>query len=470
MHLEYWRFDRQRAHCAIGTGFAIFTLLGLLGCGPKKNSTENSGADQSASKTPATVQEAAQVLDLSTIPLMDGSEPPDSRQVANLSYLAKGDVKATFEFHRKAFLAQGWKELPNSSVTDQSASASFGRNGFVVFLSVMPNGPAGNVAVMLQNAGNMKPGQLPVPPASKPVYVGDSTAMYSTENTVPATADAVRKLFLSQGWIPYGSAGDSNFYKQNAILVTATVSAAPAQGGKTMIQYSGQLISADIPAPPDVTDLRYADQPPELTFESAPNQNAIVDFYRKTLAAAGWQSTLDHTVAVDDKPTMIFRNPAKDMLTLSFSGARGGKLAAYVRFQSAAEVAELDRKIKEQLPGIRAAAKKKEEDEAARQAAAQIVPKVPVTLPAGATDVKESKDSIKFTVAKGKGRAAAENLRAQFRAAGWKEDVASLTDHAGTLLFSKEGQSVNVTYSDTGFLPTEVSLSSMRAEFQTMKP
>jgi hypothetical protein len=470
MNLENGQLDWQWARCTIGRGFAICALLGLFGCGPKKSSTENSGADQSASKTPATVHEAAQVLDLSTIPLMDGSQPPDSRQVANLSYLAKGDVKAAFEFHRKAFLAQGWKELPNSSVTDQSASASFGRSGFVVFLSVMPNGPAGNAAIMVQNAGNVKPGQLPVPPGSKPVYVGDSTAMYSTETTVPATADAVRKLLLAQNWIPYGSAGDSSFYKQNAILVTATVSAAPAQAGKTMIQYTGQLISADIPAPVDVTDLRYVDQPPELTFESAPNQDTIVDFYRKTLAAAGWQPTLDHTVAVNDKPTMIFRNPAKDMLTLSFSGARGGKLASSVRFQSAAEIAELDRKIKEQLPAIRAAAKKKEEDEAAREAAARIVPKVPVTLPADATDVKETQDSIKFTVAKGQGKAAAENLRAQFRAAGWKEDVASLTDHAGTLLFSKEGQSVNVTYSDTGFLPAEVSLSSMRAEFQTTKP
>ena len=27
----------------------------------------------------------------------------------------------------------------------------------------------------------MKPGKLPVPPNAKPVYVGDSTAMYETE-------------------------------------------------------------------------------------------------------------------------------------------------------------------------------------------------------------------------------------------------------------------------------------------------
>src|SRR5207249_9089330 len=190
--------------------------------------------------------------------------------------------------------------------------------------------------VRLQNLGNVKPGKLPVPPGAKPVYVGDPTAMYSSQAAVAATADAIRNLFVAQGWVPYGKAGDSDFFKQNAILATATVSPAPAQGGKTMIQYSNQLISADIPAPPNVEDLRYVDEPPELTFATA-NQDAIVDFYRKTLAAAGRQSTLDHTVDVDEKPTMILPNLAKDMLTLAATGVLSGKLLFSVRFQSAAE-------------------------------------------------------------------------------------------------------------------------------------
>ena len=223
--------------------------------------------------------------------------------------------------------------------------------------------------VMLQNLGNVKPGQLPVLPGAKPVYVGDSTAMYATEAAVSATADACRKLFLAQGWVPYGDAGDSAFFKQNAILVTATASSAPAQGGKTMIQYSSELISADIPAPPNVEDLRYVDQPPELTFQTADtNQDATIDFYRKTLAATGWKSTLDHMVAVDDKPTMIFRNPAKDMFTLTITGMLHSKLLFSVRFQSAAEIAELDRRIKEEAPKLRAAAEAKAAKEAAELA------------------------------------------------------------------------------------------------------
>ena len=41
---------------------------------------------------------------------------------------------------------------------------------------------------------------------------------------------------------------------------------------------------------------------------------------------------------------------------------------------------------------------------------------------------------------------------------------------AGTFLFSKEnGQSVTITYSDTGFMPTGVSLSAMPAELEAAR-
>src|SRR5437667_8056532 len=313
--------------------FAACVIGCLFGCGSKNQAADNTTSAE-AIKTPATVEQAARVLDLSTFPLMDGAKPLESPQVAFLFYLATGDVKTAFEFNRKALVAQGWKELPNSSVTDQSASAMFSRNGFVVFVSVTPNGD-GSLQVRLQNQGNVKPGKLPVPPNAKPVYVGDSTAMYATDAAVAATADACRNLLVAQGWMPYGSAGDSAMFKQNANLVTATVSSAPAQGGKTMIQYSSQLIPADIPAPQGVEDLRYGDEPPELTFGTTQNQDAIVVFYRKTLAAAGWKSTMVKLVDVDERPTMIFRNPAKDMLTPSMSDARDGTLGVSVRLQSA---------------------------------------------------------------------------------------------------------------------------------------
>ena len=133
---------------------------------------------------------------------MDGAKPPESRQVANLFYVAPGDAKKALEFHRKAFSAQGWKELPNSSVSDQSASAMFSRDGFVVSLSVIPYEATG-VSVRLQNLGNVKPGKLPIPPNAKPVYQGDPTAMYSAppcpRPPTPAAISSSRKAGCRTG-------------------------------------------------------------------------------------------------------------------------------------------------------------------------------------------------------------------------------------------------------------------------------
>jgi hypothetical protein len=453
---------RMFVACAVGCFFA---------CGAK-NGAGGDTTSSDAVKTPATVEQAAKVLDLSTFPLMDNAKAAESRHVANLSYVAPGDPKKALEFNRKAFVGQGWKELPNSTISDDSASAMFARDGFVVSLAVIPFEKS-SVSVRLLNLGNLKPGKLPVPPGAKAVYQGDPTAMYETDAAASLTADAIRNLFVAQGWVPYGKAGDSDFFKQNAILATATVSSAPARGGKTMIQYSNQLISSDIPAPQDVDDLRYVDEPPELTFATA-NQDTVVEFYRKALAGAGWKSTMDKMIDVDGKPEMIFRNPAREMITLSVPYDYGnGKLGVSVRFQSAAEIAELDRKIKEEAPKLRAAAEAKaakEAKEAAELAERNKPPKVAVALPAGAKDVKQTNDSIKFTLGKGKAKGAIESFRTQFREAGWKEEHASLEKMAGTLSFSKEGGgSVTVTYSDTGFMPTEVSLSAFRAELEAAR-
>ena len=158
------------------------------------------------------------------------------------------------------------------------------------------------------------------------------------------------------------------------------------------------------------------------------------------------------------------------MLTLKMSGGARGKLHVSVGFQSAAEIAERDRKIKEAAPKLRAAAEAKaaqEAKEAAELAERNKVPKVAVTLPADAKIVKQTNDSIKFTVGKGKAKAAVEFFRKQFRDAGWKGKFASMAGLSGAASFSKEdGQSVTVTYTDTPISPSEVSLSAMRAELE----
>ena len=57
-----------------------------------------------------------------------------------------------------------------------------------------------------------------------------------------------------------------------------------------MISYTSELMSADLPAPPDADELQYADSTKELRFETAGTKDSVVDFYKTTLAKDGWKS------------------------------------------------------------------------------------------------------------------------------------------------------------------------------------
>ena len=192
-----------------------------------------------------------------------------------------------------------------------------------------------------------------------------------------------------------------------------------------------------------------------------------MDFYKKTLAANKWQPTLEHTVQIDDNDEMIFRNPAKDMLTLTMPHARSGKLNVSLQHQSAAEIAELERQIKEHEPEIKARIAKQREEENARWEAEhkpKALPKLAVTLPAGIDGLEIKDDEIKFTVAHGKAKAVAEAWKQQFIDAGWKIDASALDSLAGAISFSKDTQSLSVNYTDTGVMPAEVTLSAIGVE------
>ena len=341
-------------------------------------------------------------------------------------------------------------------------------------MSVFPQ-ERNKVLVSIQNHGNIRPGTLPVPANVKPVYVGDAVAMYVTDAAVTETKDACRKLLLADGWVPYGAAGDSSYYKQNAMRVEATVSSAPAQGGKTMISYLGLLMSADLPAPPDAEELRYTEQTRELSFETTADQKSIVDFYKKALAQAKWEPTLDHTVDIGGRQEMIFRNPTKDMLTLAMPPLRDGKQSVSLQHQSAAEIAELDRQLKEHEPEIRAKAKKQQEEQEAQwkaenaARAAEVLPKFAVTLPARLTELEANASEIKFNVPKGNAKPVVEAWRKEFRDAGWKEDAASVEALAGAVSLSKGRQSLSINYTDTGVMPAEVSISAIGVELEARK-
>ena len=325
-----------------GVMFTAALILGL----PTANQVR--GADPV--RTPATVSEAAKVINLGAVPLIKGAEKPKQRNLASVSYDVAATSQGAFEFYRKLLLTQKWKELPNGYSSDQGANGTFTRDGFLLSLTVFPMGKPGLVNVMLMNHGNVDLAKLPLPPGTKPFYSAPTNAAVITETPVEATGKALYKLLLAKGWQPYGTAGDSMFFKQHAIRLTANVAAAPAQGGKTVITYSGELMSVDLPAPAETIGLQYSDVTTQLFFDSKQSSADIFDFYRQTLAKAGWEATTKLPIKLDFKDALIFRNPHKDMLTLTVQGLTDDKGVNRVllRHQTAAELAEIERLIKEE--------------------------------------------------------------------------------------------------------------------------
>ena len=236
--------------------------------------------------------------------------------------------------------------------------------------------------------------------------------------------------------------------------------------GKTVIDYTCQQLSADLPAPPDAERVDYYDALKRVTAYKQGGADALMDFYRAKLPAAGWQATTENAIQDHGKRMLIYRNPAKDMLTLAMSARPGGNTQASVHFQSAAELAELDRQIEEQAPKIRAAAAAKQADEAKRMAEANKLPKIALPVPPEATNFENQKGEMKFTVSQGKARAVAETMRKQFAEMGWKEEMASLDAMTGALSVTKESQHVTISYTDTGVLPSEVNISAMGVELE----
>jgi len=340
---------------------AVLLLSTLTACGPKKEDTPKAagagtGTGETASKAPpapvvpdlkpidhpAAPAEAAKAVDLAIFPIMSGAEETRQQSSARLAYRAGSDVKSAYEFQKKNLTAQRWKELPDASVTNDYASGAFTRAGFTASVSVMP-ASVGKVDVLIHNHGNVNLAELPLPPGTKPVYVGPVSVIHSTETPAPATAEACRGLLTAQGWEPYGSSGDSAYFKRNAIKLHVTVQS--PRPDETMITYFTEQMAADIPAPLDVEDLRYSDTTRTLTFQSPATRDAVVAYYKETLAKSGWKANKDVLTEIDERDVLVFRNAEKDLLSLAFTAPRDGREQVTLTYQSGAEIDEMNRKL-----------------------------------------------------------------------------------------------------------------------------
>lgn len=337
-------------------------------------------------KDAATVDDVAKVLDLRTLPVMDGAKLSDSRQLGTLTYEIEVDLKKSFEFHQKQFLKLGWKEMPGSRSEVTYCTANFQKSNFVVTVmsydGAMPDKPKSS-RIFINNLGNIRLAKLPVVKGAKTLYSGDAGVSYTTDLKLAEAGATTRKLLLDTGWEPYGSHDNPpdsvvHTFKRNAIKLTAFVSVAPAQGGKIAISLNETVMSADIPAPPNAEDVVFSDTTKTLDFMTPDTDDDVAKFYQQRLAKLGWKSPTENAIKAEGKfkrttATQYFRNEAKDFLSLNVQrqeGAREGRGRVRLTHLTSAEFAAMEKREKEAAEKL-VAENKAREEAAAEKAAAQ---------------------------------------------------------------------------------------------------
>lgn len=419
-------------------------------------------ADASQKSGPATVEEAIKTLDLRTFPRLEGAKSPSMCSLGTLMYNAPTDPKTAFDTTRKALLDRGFKELPGGYSDKENLSAHFEKNGFIVAVSTSKSFDqkenAGWAMVTLVNRGNVDLTALPKPPGSKPFFPSYDEASYTTELSPKQAANACRELLLAEGWEPYGQSGDDpnqkdssmRNFKRNAINLQAWVMTTPADGGKTLIRYSSELMSADLPAPPNAKDPRYDDYNRKLEMdEPAERTKDILAFYANVLPKMGWTPTTEKPISDARSQFVIYRNSKKDLLSLDltqFTGVVRVKLA----YRTAAEVEEESRLAKERAAKERVAYEKRNRKL-----------KLATPLPASATKIERPSDhQIKFTVENGAGPSTLEAFRDHYVKLGWKaEPTSKWTKTRGDITLTLENHQLRVHYFDIGIGGADIDLS-----------
>ncbi len=396
-----------------------------------------------AAEMPATVEKAAAVWNGLTWPVPKDVKDPQ-RGMAGLVYEAAGEAQAAFAFQQKALIAAKWKEEAGAYLSKESCSGVYRKDGYALSLTSYVAQP-GRVNVMLTAHGNVDVSKLPVPTGAKSTYPGPVSAMYITDAAPDKTADAVTAVLAKQGWQPYGAVGDTRWFRQNAVRLTAFIGAAPAQGNKTSITYSTELMSAELPAPPVTINLQYADSTKTVSFDSADSIADVLKFYQTTLKKLGWEATTENLIKVDFRQTMIFRNKAKDMLTLELHEFEG-KTRCLLKHQSAAEV-------EEQYQREKAAATK-----AANAKPTPAGMGLQVKVPVKAKDVEVSESSIEYTLGSNDVKPAVQELAAALKKAGWKLDKDTENSGVGAMMLSKGDANIVVTYFGLPGLPGSVNI------------
>ncbi len=425
--------------------FLLASLIFACGGQSESESPETTAAEEQKSEAPATTEEttaaedteealevrqattvmaAGQIIDLRNLSLPDEAELMGQPEIGDLRYQAPIEVAEAADLHRSDLIDQGWQEDAELGYAeDVTVSTFFTKADFTLSLSASDM-DEDKTMVSLINLGNIDLRTLPQMADAEDVYYFPSTFGYFSPTDVAGVADFTLQELAAQGWHEYTrpntDMADDPEQKsfsliQNGLELSVSVGAAPAQGGKTAVQYSVSLLSLDLPIPAGAAGLELEKTLPflSLSYTTSDDFETLFDYYSQEMTALGWVVIDSIGMMTPERTTLFFGNEnlPPHTLVLDLIPSDGQTLAT-LRNYDVDELTELN------APGESSPAE--ETSQIAGDAAGEI-PNIPI--PDEAMDVAYDVDleHVSYTTLSD-AETVADFYRQSLPALGWQED------------------------------------------------
>lgn len=244
--------------------------------------------------SPATVEEAAKLLDLRNVPMHSKATGTIIKSVAMQMYElpASEEAKEVFGYIQKELAGKGWKDTANPPfLSAKSCSATFTRNGYALAVTVFEaSGKDGKVIkVVMTNHGNLDVQKIYAPKTGKKLLGGQSSMVYAVESSIEDARKEVRDALLQDQWELYGMAGTTQTFRKNAIKLDVGIYAG-SRDKKTNVSYMTRLLPFELPAPAEARLVTFSDSPAQLFAVTKGNAQDVAAWFEKKLTTMGWKS------------------------------------------------------------------------------------------------------------------------------------------------------------------------------------
>lgn len=282
---------------------------------------------------PASLQEAAAIIDFRTFPTLERKEV-FHQTAARIGYsLAKPDLPKDVQFYRSKLSDAGWKLEPEK-VDPEKHFGTFrcSKQGYFVDVTVCKDPNDGKMQVFLENQGNIDARTLPRPAGAEVTQSQPNVTIFQTDAKVAAVAEFVRGELKKLGWreavFPGGEVGEEQddyrcvMFIQRGMHFNALIN---AKDGKSEVMYSVSMLKVGLPIMPDAKGrIEHMEEPfLHLAYATPSKPEQVLEFYRREMPALGWLIRAGTDKIEDGKANVALEGAEKAPLRLELL-SKGG--------------------------------------------------------------------------------------------------------------------------------------------------